>query len=434
MVPIILFVFFMIIGELASIEFLIFIGIWGCIIGIMLILYGFRLRHLFFQLLIMAFIVPMPPFVNRLLTFNLKLAASTLSVQLLRITGVSVLQDGNIIDMGFTQLQVVDACSGLRYFVPLILMSLLFGYFYTNSIWKKVVLVLFVLPLSIVVNGFRIYVTGMLHVWGYPELAENFFHDFSGWIIFMIAGVILFGFSIFLRRFGKERKTDKIPDFNMSTPNQIIPVSLTIVLCLLFVTTGYAIQKIPSNGNLPDRKSFAGFPMNINEWTAKRNYLSKEILDNLWSDDYVSAVYYNDDLPNTIQLLIPFYEYQGTRHTAHAPQSCMLGSGWALIGSHDHFITSDTGEKFKIRTNTWQKGSTRILGSYFFFQRGRVITSPWMNKYWLMVDAFTKQRTDGALVRAELTLSENQSLDDGYRILEEFVGNVFKILPEYVPE
>ncbi len=74
-----------------------------------------------------------------------------------------------------------------------------------------------------------------------------------------------------------------------------------------------------------------------------------------------------------------------------------------------------------------------MLGSYFFFQRGRTITSPWMNKYWLMVDAFTKQRTDGALVRAEMVLAPGQSMDDAYRMLEAFVGQLYAVLPRYVP-
>jgi hypothetical protein len=84
-------------------------------------------------------------------------------------------------------------------------------------------------------------------------------------------------------------------------------------------------------------------------------------------------------------------------------------------------------------TTVWEKGDTRILGSYFFFQRGRTITSPWMNKYWLMVDAFTKQRTDGALVRAEMAMAPGQSLEEAHQILGEFIGQVYEILPEYVP-
>lgn len=423
----------MIVGELGAMETLVYIGIWGCLAGVLATVYGTRLRRLLFPLLILAFIVPMPPFVNRLLTFNLKLAASSLSVAMLRLSGVSVLQEGNIIDLGISQLQVVDACSGLRYFVPLILMALLFGYFYGRRWWHTAILLIVVPPLSIAVNALRIFVTAMLHVWGYSRLAERLFHDFTGWVIFMIAGAILFGASLIVRRFDAASAAAVPEDPGGRPVRPLVPLMTTAVLCVLFVGSGYALQKLPSSANLLPRETFATFPMTIDGWQARRYYLSKEILDFLWADDYVSAVYTHDRLPNTIHLLIPFYAYQGTRHTAHAPQSCMLGGGWALVGAREHTVRTPSGQLLALATNVWEKDGIRVLGSYFFFQRGRVITSPWMNKYWLMVDAFTRHRTDGALVRAELTVAPGQSMDDAYRILEDFVGRVYQILPAYVP-
>lgn len=445
LMPVVLSILVIIAGELGSMETLLYVGIWGAIVGVMVILYGLRLRQLLFPLLILAFMVPMPPFINNLLTFNLKLSASSLSVAMLRIAGVSVLQDGNIIDLGITQLQVVDACSGLRYFVSLILMALLFGYFYGKRMWQKIVLLIVVPPLSIVVNAFRIFATGMLHVWGHPELAENFFHDFSGWIIFTFAGAILFGCAMLLQRMesaiARRAKRQDEPSAVHGSPftpimprNRWTPIAITMLLCVLFAGSGYALQSLPSSANLPARKSFDSFPMHIGDWQAQRSYLSEGILNSLWSDDYVTADYSRDDLPNQIHLLIPFYEYQGTRHTAHAPQSCMLGGGWVMIDSQDHTFQTENGRPLTLRTAIWQKDDTRLLGSYFFFQRGRVIVSPWMNKYWLMVDAFTRHRTDGALVRAEMTLAPHQSREDALRILEDFVGRMYAVLPAYVPE
>ena len=503
LVPVPLSIFLMIAGELGSMETLLFVGVWGSIVGIMFILYGLRLRHLLFPLLILAFMVPLPPFVSQMLTFKLKMAASTLSVVMFRLAGVSVLQEGNIIDLGIIQLQMVDACSGLRYFVPLVLMSLLLGYFFCRRFWQKAVLLVIVLPLSIAVNALRVFVTGMLHVQGHSALAENFFHDLSGMVIFLLAGTILFGFAMAMRglrtggireeveaqsskvkaqreelkresskrerfwgkgqgarteteaqsskvkaqrgelkgegsREGKKIRIldDKKDREEESSKLQTLkrPVLITAALCLLFAASGYALQKLPSAANLPARKSFESFPMTIGDWNAERHYLSREILDSLWADDYVSATYFNHNLPNKINLLIPFYEYQGTRHTAHAPQSCMLGSGWTMTGSREHAVRTGSGTDLTLMTIQWKKGDMRILGSYFFFQRGRVITSPWLNKYWLIVDAFTRRRTDGALVRAEMTLAYGQSLESGYEVLGEFVRKIYEVLPDYVPE
>ena len=143
------------VGELGSVESLLYIGVWGCVVGLVLVFYGWRTRHLFFPLIILLFIVPLPPYVNRILTFQFKLAASSIATVMLRFSGISVFQDGNIIDLGINQLQVVDACSGLRYLVPLLLMALLLGHFFSREWWRKTALVFFVLPVSIFFKFFQ---------------------------------------------------------------------------------------------------------------------------------------------------------------------------------------------------------------------------------------------------------------------------------------
>ncbi len=85
LIPIIISIGLILVGEFGSVETLMYIGIWGCIVGIAYLLYGRRIRYLIFPLIILAFIVPLPPFVNRTLTFQLKLAASSLATLMLRL-------------------------------------------------------------------------------------------------------------------------------------------------------------------------------------------------------------------------------------------------------------------------------------------------------------------------------------------------------------
>ena len=547
--PIFAAIFLIVVGELGSVETLMYIGLWGCVVGIVFLLYGWRIRHLAFPLLILAFIVPLPPYINHILTFQLKLAASAIATFMLRLSGVSVFLDGNIIDLGVTQLQVVEACSGLRYLMPLFLLALLIGYFFTKGWWRNGVLVLLVVPLSVFFNALRIWLSGILTVKGHPELVENFFHDFSGWVIFMMAGAILFGVTRIMNRVGRKeevkselksevpkvesenelkdqsskkkgnilaadarrftqlnsakqtiqgmdstgqaqtRERDIFPDDavrekpsaasqiednnnsgieelrdsgidndpnvpnapnDQNVPNELTPqtpntknqtppigfakpIAITVIACLLFVGSGYALKKIPSATNLPERQSFQSFPINIGQWEGRRSYIPQEILDQLWADDYVEASFVNPDTRNVIHLLIPFYEWQGTRHTIHAPQACLLGGGWALTGSKERMVTMEDGREIPVMTLMLEKGNAKIMGSYFFFQRGRVLTNPWMNKAYLMWDAFTKRRTDGALVRAELMMAPGQSVDDAWEKLEGFITELWPILPRHIP-
>jgi EpsI family protein len=454
-VPVLLSIVLILIGEVGSVETLMYIGIWGCVVGIVFTLYGWRIRYLVFPLVILAFIVPLPPFVNRMLTFQLKLAASSLAALMLRGTGFSVFQDGNIIDLGVSQLQVVDACSGLRYLMPLILIALLVGHFYGSTaqgsrlkaqgkkkiemertrkkMWSRAVLLLLVVPVSVVLNAFRIWITGVLTVKGYEELAQSFFHDFSGWLIFMLATGLLVGAAFILNRIGSKPKEKQIDDPGGRSMGLVRPIALTAIICLLFISSGWALKQIPSAENLPQRIAFKSFPEQIGEWSGKKSYLSKDILESLWADDYLSATFSKNDSRNLIYLFIPFYEYQGTRHTAHAPQSCLLGGGWALLNSRERVVQFKADDPIKIMTMTLEKGDAKVLGSYFFFQRGRVITSPWLNKFYLMWDAFKKRRTDGALVRVEMVLAPNQTVEEAWKELESFIAKLWPILPDYVP-
>ena len=433
LIPVLFSIGLILIGEVGSVETLLYIGLWGCVVGIIFTLYGWRIRYLVFPLIILLFIVPLPPFINRMLTFQLKLAATTVSVIMLRASGVSVFQEGNIIDLGVSQLQVVDACSGMRYLMPLILIALLVGHFYGRKLWRRVILLLLVVPVSIFLNAFRIWITGMLTVKGHEELAQSFFHDFSGWLIFMLATGILVGVAYILRKIGSNKKEKPVIDSGGRQVGVALPAVLTGIICLMFLSSGWALKQIPSARNLPQRSSFKAFPTRIGEWQGKRSYLSKEIMDQLWADDYVSATFSNHNSRNVIHLFIPFYEYQGTRHTAHAPQSCLLGGGWALLSSQERIVQLNPEGPIKIMTMTLEKGNAKILGSYFFFQRGRVITSPWLNKLYLMWDSFAKRRTEGAVVRVELVMAPGQTYEEAWGELEKFIKQLWSILPDYVP-
>lgn len=393
--------------------------------------------QLWFPLLILAFIVPLPPFVNRILTFKMKMAASTLSVEMLRAFGVSVLLNGNIIDFGITRLQVVDACSGLRYIMSMFLICLLIGHFFVIGWWRRVLLLVFVYPLSILINACRIFVTGLLTINGYTFLTEGAFHDGEGVVAFFIAGALILLFAKSLMKIGPVKKglqsTDPRSDVGARSTSVVKIVALSFGLSLLFTGGGFALQNLGSILNIPERPTFASFPMKINGWQGKRHYLSQEIMNSLWADDYVDAIFNRPDSGTTIMLLVPYYEYQGTRHTAHAPQSCLLGSGWAITGARRTGV--DVGDRsIDVGMMYLRKDNVHMLASYFFLQRGRVIVSPWMNKFYLMLDAVKRLRTDGALVRVEILVPENVDIQIAENQLKNFIRDLWPQLKKYIPE
>lgn len=423
------------VGELGSAETLIYIGLWCLVVAAMVVLYGVqRLRRLWFELLILAFMVPMPPFIIRTFTANLKLLATSFAVNLLRLFDISVLQDGNIIDIGVQQLQVIDACSGLRYVVPMFLFALLLGHLYGKGRMPRLLLMAFVMPMAILINGLRIFITAVLYVKGYPELAENFFHDFAGLALFLIAGGGLLGLLLLFNRWIPSSASHQGWQDQGGDGRSKQAIVAAILYCALLFGGGWSLHYVQAGQVIPQRQTFENFPLQIDGWQGRREYIAQEILEQLWADDYVNVVFTRPDRPGQqIYLLVPYYSYQKTRHTAHAPQSCLLGGGWHLSGTEDRQITVQPTKDITIRTMLLQKGDSHMMAGYFFLGRGRDVVSPWMNKFYLLWDALGKRRTDGALVRVEMVVAENQLSATANQDMENFITQLWKILPNYVP-
>jgi exosortase len=104
---------------------------------------------------------------------------------------VPVYREGNIIFLPHTTLEVVEACSGIRSLVSLLALAVVFATITQRQVWKQWVLVLSAVPIALTANALRIWGTGvMAHVYGTP-MAEGFYHTFAGWLIFVVAFVLL---------------------------------------------------------------------------------------------------------------------------------------------------------------------------------------------------------------------------------------------------
>ena len=428
-------------GRLGSIETLTYTAMWVAVIGLALLLLGAKLtRVLAFPFLILGFIVPVPPFLNQLFTFKLKLISSALSVKMMQAGGLSVFREGNIIDIGVTQLQVVDACSGLRYVYPLLLMGFLFAYMFHKKWWERVVIILATIPISIFSNALRIAITGYLTIKVSPQVAEGFFHGFSGWLIFMVSFVFLAILSRLLKMIKWRLKAEaQVKEENPEAisgsfdPGKIKKSYLWAASIMFLIFWGVSIT-LTSNQIIPERKKFEEFPTEIGDWRGERSYIKEEILKSLWADDYVQIRFQNQKTGNVLLLFVPYYEYQGTRHTAHAPVSCLVGGGFAPRSRKiiERNFPGSFG-KVKIRQMLLEKNRQLLLSNYWFQQRGRLIVSEYWNKWYLFCDSVTKRRTDGALVRLEMPLRAGQNIEDAQAVLDSFIWELMKILPEYVP-
>ena len=193
------------VGTLGAELFLQRTSLLIALVGLLLVTGGTKLvRELAFPLLLLPFMIPIPTVIYNQITFPLQLFASQVAEFNLGLVGIPVLRDGNILELASQKLSVVEACSGIRSLLSLSFLSLVYAYFFDKRVWMRWVLLAATIPVAIIANAGRVTITGILSEIN-PELARGFFHSLEGWIIFIIALVLLGGLHLLICRFTRKR-------------------------------------------------------------------------------------------------------------------------------------------------------------------------------------------------------------------------------------
>jgi exosortase len=145
------------------------------------------LRELRFPLMVLVLAIPFPAIVFNQITFPLQLFASKIASQILPVLGVPVLLEGNVIRLPVMPLEVAEACSGIRSLMSLFTLAVFYGYFLEKTTIRRIILALASIPIAVTANSLRIVGTGLCVQYWDPDKALGFFHEFSGWVMFVIS-------------------------------------------------------------------------------------------------------------------------------------------------------------------------------------------------------------------------------------------------------
>ena len=432
-------------GQLGTVYTLIQYAYLITLCGLVLAFTGLRaFRWLAVPLLILAFMIPLPSFFLFNLSAQLQLISSEFGVWFMRLFDISVYLEGNVIDLGGYKLQVAEACSGLRYLFPLMTLGFLMGYFYKGATWKRVVLFLSSIPITLVMNSFRVGTIGfMVEHWGIG-MAEGFLHEFQGWAVFMVSSALLLGEIVVLNRIGRESGTWR-QLFGIEFPaprpagavlqQRRVPPAFVAASGVLL---GFAIIALllPRPAEvIPARPSFTEFPMHIGSWSGRSSAMEGVFLDALRLDDYVLADYTNGrEAP--INLYVSYYNSQRKGEAVHSPRACLPGGGWDLSDFGQRALPGIqiNGQPLRVNRTLIALGNQRQLVYYWFQQRGRVITNEFSVKWYLFWDALTRHRSDGAMVRLVARMRPGEPEAAGDAVLERFAAAVVPQLSGYIPD
>lgn len=439
------------IGELATLYILLHLSLLLVLIGLVLSAIGWKgLREIAFPVAFLFAMIRPPDFLLQSLSGELQLISSQLAVGFDQMIGVTAFREGNVIDFGTIQLQVAEACSGLRYIFPLATLALIQAYLFQDKLWKRILIFFSSFPISIFLNGFRIGMTGLLvdHFGEGP--AEGFFHSFSGWFLFVTGLSLLFLELALLGGFFSKKNRKSFYDLFHPSPPQnqeilipllpfppankfglSIPYLFSLGLLLPLVIASFLMNS--RNESVPDRHLFIDFPMALSGWEGRPGKLEPVYVEALKFDDYILADYRTEG-GAPINFYSAWYNSQKKGQSSHSPRTCIPGGGWEMTSLTQMKVSDQRSYPLIVNRAIIQKGDQKEVVYYWFQQRGRMLTNEYLVKFYLLWDALAKNRTDGALIRLVSAVypGENEAAVD--HRMKLFAENIQPLLGKYIPD
>jgi exosortase D (VPLPA-CTERM-specific) len=438
-----------VLGEMSAIYTIIQYGFLIALFALILSTFGTAaFRHIWIPLLYLVFMIPLPNFIYFNLSSQLQLVSSQIGVAFIRLFDIAVYLEGNVIDLGAMKLQVVEACSGLRYLFPLMSFGFLIAYLYRAPLWQRALLFLSTVPITVLMNSFRIGLIGVtVDRWGI-EMAQGFLHDFEGWVVFMGCVAILFIEAVALHWLTRTpgRMADRLQldmprltvgwrDFPFDLKRQ---TPLLVAAALLVLCTPWLLSLDERPEQAPPRQHLAQFPLAQGEWLGREAALDRDVLDTLQLSDYVIADYLQAGEPGLppVNFYVAWYQSQKKGASIHSPRSCIPGGGWRMDELKPKRIAGvhhAGGQPLAVNRAIIRKDAHAQLVYYWFEGRGRNITNEYLAKWYIFVDSLLESRSDGALVRVTTGIPEATPVAEADARLEQFLRDFYPTLTPYVP-
>jgi exosortase D (VPLPA-CTERM-specific) len=424
-------------GRIGAELFLTRLALLGVLAGSILYVWGRNhLRALGFPFLLLALAIPIPAIIFNQITFPLQLLASRFGEFTISACQIPVLREGNVITLATTSLEVVEACSGIRSLVSLLTLAVVWAYLTQSPMWLRIVLALSSIPIAIFANGIRVAGTGVAAHFIGPRAAEGFLHTFSGWMVFVVAGLLMLGvhrLGVWLapdRRLGQSAPA---PGTEEPAPSEGDPrrpagtLRRSVVTAAVLVVAAFAsgaLTRTEASG-LP--RPLNTLPLSIGRWRGEDlPAFDAKLLETLAVDEYVNRVYSAPGEP-WVSLYVGYYRSQRQGQTVHSPLNCMPGAGWQPTGRAYVSVARPAAggqgtAPVQINRLVIQKGLDRQLVLYWYQAHGRIVASEYWGKIYTVVDAVRLNRSDASLVRVIVPIS---SLDPGAEQAAERAGMEF---------
>ncbi len=198
----------------------------------------------------------------------------------------------------------------------------------------------------------------------------------------------------------------------------------------LLVATFILLHSVSHGEAIVPHRPLRELPYSLGNWTGREQPLEAQIVQAVGVSDYTNRIYTSQNVGLT-QLYVGYYASQRTGDTIHSPKNCLPGSGWDPVRSGYTKISIPGGRQIVVNEYVIQQDLDKELVFYWYQDRGRVIASEYSAKFWMVADAISRNRTDGALVRLVTPVNDDEV--DARARLVSFTQILFPHLESAIP-
>jgi EpsI family protein len=290
-------------------------------------------------------------------------------------------------------------------------------------------------PIAVVANSFRIFGTGLLVQYWDPDKAEGFYHAFSGWLIFVVALIMLFAVHRVISLIWKSRpEAARSLGHLAEQPGSEIRIKAGAarfwIVAAIMLATAIGLQAREEIIVKCDPPS--SLPLQIDGWTGTDILIDQQTLDILGPGKFLLRDYRNASQP-LINLYIAYFPTQKAGDTIHSPENCLPGAGWVPTSRERVRITRPDGSSFPVNRYVVSKLGERQLVLYWFQAHGRVVSSEWWAKYYLIYDSIRMNRSDGGMVRLMTPMLDGESPEAAQARVMKLGSQLFPLLDSCIP-
>jgi len=415
----------------------------------------------------LLFMVPLPGVIYDKVALPLQQFASYASSLILKgVFSVPLIRNGNVLQLFGHTLQVEEACSGIRSIMGLLALSVAFSYFWERPLWERLLLIASSVPIALVANISRVVVTALLYHGGYAKFAQGFYHEFTGWFVFIFAmGLFLLEAYLLSKLFvydhpsdekksGPSAEAGKVEPDDPETPevpndpDEAVATApkpsvgtfrlhrhfyvAAVLLAIPAVSWPWALG-MKTVEPVPLKEELATIPHRLGDWTGQDVQMKETVRYKTGADQILQRNYVRRK-ENPIGIYIAYWGgLQG--RAPHRPSACRPGAGWKLVSRKEKdYGLEGFANAARVNEEVYSlEGRTDVVVWWEYLQ-GKNVSSQWMQRMLMLLPGWLGGKKGSVLqVQVTTTLGEDEVPEQGLVRIQKFMDVLGPHLKRVLP-